>query len=84
MGGPTSCRLRGEFLSSWVRLVRGVDPFCLCKLRRVDFRDAGTDGGVSSNAVVALRARAAPCAAVLFFLILVPFFLDPARCASYR
>jgi len=56
-------------------------------LRRVDFLDAGTEGGVSSKAVVALWARGGPCAAAPSFFAAFVFFLlleVPDRCDSYR
>jgi hypothetical protein len=87
VGRPTSWRLRGEFFSSRVRLVSGVAPFWRFMLRRVDFLDAGTEGGVSSKAVVALRARGGPCAAAPCFFAAFVFFLlleVPDRCDSYR
>jgi hypothetical protein len=81
-----SWRVRGVLFDSRFRPVSDVAPFWWCMLRRVDFRDAGTFGGVSSKANIAFLGRAdSGDAAAFFFLVLVVFFLEvPDRCVSYR
>jgi hypothetical protein len=44
-----------------LRPVSAVAPFCRFLLLRVDFREGGTLGGVSSNANIALRPSEGAC-----------------------
>jgi hypothetical protein len=81
-----SWRVRGVLFDSRFRPVSDVAPFWWCMLRRVDFLDAGTLGGVSSKANIAFLGRADSGDAAALFLVLVFlfFFAVPDRCASYR